>query len=150
MAGGTPPAEGGGRDMAKTVADLDLLVKLARGFSNFKRCLTLRECKKLRRWKLHAMTCVSEGETVGWFFRLPKHAVVVKPENKIIRFGGVPEKPILSFQSASRTVLSEGYLRDAGIKPLPPGDAPWKCAVEWGLKGNIKNVYRHIKIFYGR
>ncbi len=30
----------------------------------------------------------TNGKTTGWFFSLPKHAVLLKPENRTIRLGG--------------------------------------------------------------
>ncbi|GAB6887441.1 hypothetical protein JCM13304A_09390 [Desulfothermus okinawensis JCM 13304] len=31
-----------------------------------------------------------KGKDVGWFFRLPRHSVILKPSNRIIRVGGYP------------------------------------------------------------
>lgn len=69
---------------AETIINFNEAEEQAELYTASRRVAELLEKRGLKPYKVERM----DGRATGWFFSLPKHAILVKPENRIIRIGG--------------------------------------------------------------
>lgn len=74
---------------AETVINFNEEESLAEVYTASARVHKLLTARGLEPYKVDHMN----GEPCGWFYRLPKYAILLKPANRIIRVGGRRKTP---------------------------------------------------------
>lgn len=69
---------------AETIINFNEQEAQAELYTASRRVAELLEKRGIKPFKVEKIN----GKTTGWFFSLPKHSILVKPENRIIRLGG--------------------------------------------------------------